>query len=62
MGGADGPGKSDRVVTIEALKEKEKGIMTMSPQQDVVNEPEPKSGLESSEFRKFCREPMKRLA
>ena len=42
MGGADGPGKSDRVVTIEALKEKEKGIMTMSPQQKDVNTPEPK--------------------
>ena len=27
----DGPGKSDRVTTIEALKEKEKGIMTMNP-------------------------------
>ena len=26
-----GPGKSDSVVAIEALKEKEKGIMTMSP-------------------------------
>ena len=30
MGRGDGPGKSDRVVTTEALKEKE--IMTMSPQ------------------------------
>ena len=43
MGRGDGPGKSDRVVTIGALKEKEKGIMTMSPQQeDIVNKPEPK--------------------
>ena len=39
----DGPGKSDRVVTIEALKEEEKEIMTMSPQQeDIINKPEPK--------------------
>ena len=30
MGRGDGPSKSDRVVSIEALKEKEKGIMTMS--------------------------------
>ena len=43
MGRGDGPGKSDRVVTTEALKEKEKGIMTMSPQQkDIINKPEPK--------------------
>ena len=43
MGRGDGPGKSDRVTTIEALKEKEKGIMTMSPQQeDIINKPEPK--------------------
>ena len=41
MGRRDGPGKSNRLVTIEALKEK-KGIMTMSPQQDVVNKPESK--------------------
>ena len=39
----DGPGKSDGVVTIEALKEKKKGIMTMSPrQEDIINKPEPK--------------------
>ena len=31
MGGEDGLGKLDRVATIESLKEKEKGIMTMSP-------------------------------
>ena len=42
MGWGDGPGKSDRVATIEALKE-EKGIMTMSPQQEnIINKPEPK--------------------
>ena len=33
MGRWDGPGKSDRVATIEGLKEEEKGIMSMSPQQ-----------------------------
>ena len=39
----DGPSKSDRVASIEALKEKEKGIMTMSPQQeDIINKPESK--------------------
>ena len=43
MGKGDGPGKSDRIETIEALKEEEKGIMTMSPQQeDIINKPEPK--------------------
>ena len=43
MGRGDGPGKSDRMATIEALKEEEKGIMTMSPQQeDIINKPEPK--------------------
>ena len=36
MGREDGPGKSDRVVTIEALKEEEKGIMTMSSQQEDI--------------------------
>ena len=42
MGRGDGPRKSDRVASIE-LKEKEKGIMTMSPQQeDIINKPEPK--------------------
>ena len=40
MGRGDGPGKSDRIATIEALKEEEKGIMTMSPQQeDIINKP-----------------------
>ena len=43
MRGGDGPGKSDRVATIEALMEKEKGIMIMSPQQeDIINKLEPK--------------------
>jgi hypothetical protein len=43
MGRGDGPSKSDRVATIEVLREKEKGIMTMSPQQeDIINKPEPK--------------------
>ena len=38
-----GPGKLDKVATIEALGEKEKGIKTISPQQkDVVNKPDPK--------------------
>ena len=42
MGRGDGPSKSDRVASIEAFKEKEKGIMSMSPlQEDVVNKPEP---------------------
>jgi hypothetical protein len=27
----DGPSKSDRVETVETLKEKEKGIIAMSP-------------------------------
>jgi hypothetical protein len=41
MGGGDGPGTSNRIATVEALKEKEKGIMTMSPQQEgIVNKPE----------------------
>ena len=31
MGRGDGQGKSDRVATIGALKEEEKGVMTMSP-------------------------------
>ena len=44
--GGDGPGKSDRIATIEVLKEEEKGIMTMSPQQeDIINKPEPKVRL-----------------
>jgi hypothetical protein len=43
MGMGDGPDKSDRVATIEAFKEQKKGIMTMSPQQeDINNKPEPK--------------------
>ena len=42
MGRGDDPGKSDRVATVEALKEEEKGIMTMSPQQEDINIPEPK--------------------
>ena len=58
----DGPGKSDRIATIEALKEEEKGIMNTSPQQeDIINKPEPK--VRSSEFKKSSsRDPMKRLA
>jgi hypothetical protein len=31
MGSEDGPGKSDRVATLEVLKEKEQGFMSMSP-------------------------------
>ena len=43
MGGGDGPGKLERVATIEVLKEMDKGIMTLSPQhEDIVNKPEPK--------------------
>ena len=43
MGRGDGPGKSNRVTTIKGLKEEEKGIKTMSPQQeDIINKPEPK--------------------
>ena len=43
MGRGDGPSKSDRVATIEALeKETEKGIMSMCPQQEDINKPEPK--------------------
>ena len=38
----EGPGKSGREATIEALKEKEKAIMTMRPEQEDVNKPEPK--------------------
>ena len=34
MGRGDGPGKSDRIATIETLKDKEKGIMVMSPQEE----------------------------
>ena len=40
---ADGPGKLARVTIIKLLKEKEKGIMTMSSQhEDVINKPEAK--------------------
>ena len=43
MGEGNGPGKSGKIVTVEVLKEQEKGIMTMSPQQeDIINKPEPK--------------------
>ena len=43
MGGGDDPGKLDRVTTIEVLKEKEKGIMAMSAQEEnIINKPEPK--------------------
>ena len=43
MGRGDGPGKSNRVTTIKGLKEEEKGIKTMSPQQkDIINKPKPK--------------------
>jgi hypothetical protein len=37
MGGGDGPGKSDRIAIVKALKEKEKRIMAMSPKQKYVN-------------------------
>jgi len=38
-----GPSKSDRVASIEALLEKEKEIMTMTPQQeDIIKKPKPK--------------------
>ena len=36
MGRGDGSSKSDRAVSIEAFKEKEKGIMTMNPQQEDI--------------------------
>ena len=52
-------------MSIEALKEKEKGIMTMSPQkEDIISiNLSQRSGLESSEFKKSSsRDPMKRLA
>ena len=42
MGIGYGPGKLDKVAAIEALREKEKGIKTISPQQKDVNKPEPK--------------------
>jgi hypothetical protein len=61
MGGGDGPDKLYRVVTVEAFKEK-KGIIAISPQQEDINKPEPRLGLESSEFRKFSKDPMNTLA
>ena len=42
IGGGDGPVKSDRIVTVEVLKEMEKGIIAMGPQQENINKPEPK--------------------
>ena len=48
--GADGPSKLDRVATVEEFKEKEKGIMAISPQQEDINKPEPKVSFKSSEF------------
>jgi hypothetical protein len=43
MGGVDGPGKSDRLAIVEALKAHGKNIMTMIPQQeDIINKPESK--------------------
>ena len=45
MGRRYGPSTLNRVATIEALKEKEKGIMTLSPQQEDVNKPKPKVRL-----------------
>ena len=43
MGRGDGPGKSDRVMTIESLVEMEKLIMTISSQlEDIINKPVPK--------------------
>ena len=44
------PSKSDRVVTVKALKEKEKGIMSMSPKQVDINKPMPKVKFRVSEF------------
>jgi len=42
-GEIDGPGKADRVAVVGVHKEKEKGIMTISPQyKDIINKPEPK--------------------
>jgi hypothetical protein len=62
MGRRDGPSKSDRIAYTEVLKEK--GIMTISPQQeDFVNKPKPKVRLESYEYKNSSsRDPMKRLA
>ena len=34
IGGEDVPGKSDGITTVEVLKEKEKRIMAIDPQQD----------------------------
>ena len=54
------PGRSDRIVSVEAFKEKEKGIMIIGPQQeDIINKPD----LEYSDFRNYSsRFPMKKLA
>ena len=41
MGMGSGSVKSDRVATVEALKEKEKGIITIIPQQEDINKLEP---------------------
>ena len=44
MGGGGGSGKSDKVATVEAFKEKEKEIMAMRPQKEkFINKPEPKA-------------------
>ena len=52
MGVGNSPGETDRVATVEALKEKETEIRTKSPQrEDVINKPEPKVRLGSSEFQ-----------
>ena len=41
--GGDDPGKSDNIMAVEELKEQEKGIMAMSPQEDdIINKSEPK--------------------
>jgi hypothetical protein len=40
MGGGGSPGKLNRIATIEPLREKEKGVKAMGPQED-INKPEP---------------------
>jgi hypothetical protein len=50
LGGGDGPGKSDRVETVVAFKEQEKGIMA-SPQED-INETESKVKFRVSQVQK----------
>jgi hypothetical protein len=43
IGGGECPDKSDRVATVDALKEQEKWIMAMNPQEKyIINKPEPK--------------------